>query len=222
MLVIRSGRSRNQTSSQQSNDYRLVFLTHVHQLLNLGYNRMKKYDYSNQEETAITGDLVKYIDEVLDYREHGWMQRYSVHDDPAVNDGRRKGSSRKRIDIRIDSSVTIPRTRFSFEAKRLNKTHSVSVYLGLEGLGCFLGGEYAAHDDSAGMLGYIQAGTVLKWAQKIEDKLAKEHTKYMVLKDAFFRRHAFKNGPSDIYHSGHARSSGKGDIENYHTLLVFC
>lgn len=55
--------------------------------------------------------------------------------------------------MKIVSAQTLPRTRFSFEAKRLGRGNPVSKYLGPKGLGCFLKGEYAVNEDDAGMLG---------------------------------------------------------------------
>ena len=212
---------RQQQYGNPSDDYHAVFLVHVHQLIHLGYGKLKSCNYSTEEEPAITGDLVEQIDKVLDCQKYGWMKYYSVHDDPGVNDGTRKGKNRRRIDIRFDSSLQTPRARFSLEAKRLSKTHRTSTYLGDDGLGCFLSGHYAANEDTAGMLGYIQSGSASSWSKKIEKLLAEKATEYSVCKGTSWQRYSLQNGPRHTYGSSHTRRNGHGNIHIYHTLLIF-
>jgi len=90
------------------------------------------------QEPVITGDLVNAIDSVLSERIEPWMSMFSVHDDPPIHDRKRKGKRRRRVDLRLDSGEFSPRARFQFECKRLDGRHTIKIYLGFEGLGCFL------------------------------------------------------------------------------------
>ena len=47
------------------------------------------------------------------------------------------GSSANQATARLDSGEFIPRAGFQFECKRLGRRHTVKIYLGSEGLGCF-------------------------------------------------------------------------------------
>src|SRR5882724_4672111 len=97
--------SRPQPSGSTSNAsaMRLVFVRRVHQLVQFGYERLTPTEHAKEQEPAITGFLVQAINDVLNDRAKSWMIYFSVHDDPPVNDGRRKGKQRKRVDLRIDS-----------------------------------------------------------------------------------------------------------------------
>jgi hypothetical protein len=215
---------RPQPSGATSNasDLRKAFVQWVHQLVQLGYERLTPADHANEEEPAITGFLVEAIDNVLSDRAKPWMTRFSVHDDPPVNDGRRKGKQRKRVDLRIDSGHFRPRARFRFEAKRLGKRHPVTIYLGAEGLGCFLRGDYAREEDEAGMLGYVQFGDLEDWGGKIRDELAKTPNSYAVDPEVAFSPHTITSSELlKTYRSQHNRSTVGRSIGIIHTLLMF-
>lgn len=106
---------------------------------------------------------------------------FSVHDDPPISDGKRKGKRRQRVDLRLDSGEFSPRARFQFECKRLGKRHTVKIYLGAKGLGCFLRGDYAKDDDRAGMIGYVQSGDIGDWGTRIEKELMKTPDVYAMV-----------------------------------------
>lgn len=111
--------------SANSVEYTRSFVTEVHQLVALGYSRMASADYVLAEEEEITGSLVEAVDAVLDDpTAPRWVDYYTVHEEPRVADSTRKGKSRRRLDIRFDSSEHRPRRRFPFEAK-----HSVKLIL---------------------------------------------------------------------------------------------
>lgn len=211
--------------SDNAADYDRLFIPRVHNLVKLGYDRLDAKRFVTAEETAITGDLVESIAVVLDCPAAKWMRFYSVYDDPPVigpkrrGHRRRKGRARQRVDIRLDSSEVLPRTRFCFECKRLGKGHPISRYLGKDGLGCFVQGMYAREDDRAGMLGYIQSDDEKTWAERLSAKLLRT-PKNFALRDPW--RHA----PVDqqlhhTYRSTHGRGRGRRQIEIYHTLLLF-
>ncbi len=172
--MIHTSRSRPGGHSNNSDDFRRVFLRRVHQLIQLGYEQLDPARYATEQEPAITGELVKAIDQVLDDRPSPWMVYFSVHDDPPVHDTNRKGKQRLRLDIRIDCSSSRPRTRYRIEAKRLGQGNSISKYLGTAGLGCFLSGAYAREDDHCGMLGYVQSPDCTGWSQRVSTALNDE------------------------------------------------
>ena len=220
--MMHSPRPRPGGSSSNAFALRSVFVRRVHQLLLLGYERLAPAAYASEQEPAISGDLAKEIDNTLSDRTESWMIDFSVYDDPPVHAARRKGKHRKRVDLRIDSARFRPRARFRFEAKRLGKRHSVKVYLGTEGLGCFLSGDYAAEEDEAGMLGYVQSGDLEDWGEKLGDELARTPGSYEVDPEFPFSAHPMAlTGSLKTYCSQHNRPALRRPILVIHTLLRF-
>ena len=207
--------------SDNTDDFRRAFRKHVHQLVKLGYDRLIRADCCTEQEEAITGFLREAIDEVLDYPTEAWMDFFSVHEDPRVHDRLRKGKKRRRVDMRVDSSRSRPRTRFSFEAKRLGKTHGVGKYLGDEGMGCILTGAYARDDDEAGMLGYVQSETPQQGADRIKSKLESDPSRYGMPERGGFSSVEIVDGLDHTYHSDHDRPSVGRRVSIFHTLLQF-
>ena len=123
--------------------------------------------------------------------------------------------------MRVDSSLSRPRTRFSFEAKRLGKAHPVSRYLGDEGMGCFLSGAYARDDDQAGMLGYVQSETPPRWADRIGAELRKNPSCYNMPEHGQFSSVEIVDGLDHTYRSNHDRPSVGRRVSIFHTLLEF-
>ena len=145
---------------------------------------------------------------------------FSVHDDPPVNDGRRKGKQRKRVDLRTDFGRYHPRARFRFEAKRLGKRHLAKTYLGVKGLGCFLCGDYAKEEDEAGMLDYVQTGNLEDWGKRIAEEIAKSPSLYVMHPAYPFSSHPMPGtGLLKVYRSKHYRSMVGRAIVITHTLL---
>lgn len=216
-MINPSPRSPN---SENSQEYRQVFLGRAHELLQLGYLRLTPANLANEEEPAITGELVKGITEVLDDpNSEEWIRLFSVHDDPPVDSLVRKGKRRRRVDIRVDSAVTRPRSRLSFEAKRLSPSHSVQDYLGSDGVGCFLTSEYGADDPDGGMLGYFQCGTADIWAQKLEAAINASQPQLAIVDSGGWASHSFTAGPEHCFRTIHARSPHDATIDLYHTLF---
>ena len=177
--------------------------------------------YAKSQEPVITGDLVNAIDSVLSERIEPWMSMFSVHDDPPINDGKRKGRGRRRVDLRLDSGEFIPRARFQFECKRLGRRHTAKIYLGLEGLGCFLRGDYAKEDDQAGMIGYVQSGNLGDWGMRIEKELMKTPDVYALVPKTEFVAGIPRSTTCHKYHSQHQRGTLGRAIMIDHLLLSF-
>jgi hypothetical protein len=218
---MHSSRPQPGRFSNNSVYLRSVFVRRVHQLVQLGYDRLTPSAYEEADEPSITGDLVEAIDNVLSDRGEPWMAKFSVHDDPPVNDGRRKGKRRKRVDLRVDSGAFRPRARFRFESKRLGTRHTVKVYLGAEGLGCFLRGDYAREEDEAGMLGYVQSGNLGDWGNRIAQELAETPALYAVDAETPFSLRTTRSAASQAYHSRHHRTAVGRPILIDHILLTF-
>ncbi len=219
--MMHSSRFQPGRSSNNSAYLRRVFVRRVHQLVLLGYNRLTPPVYVRAEEPEITGDLVEAIGAVLSERREPWMTVFSVHDDAPVNDGRRKGKRRKRVDLRIDSGAFRPRARFQFESKRLGKRHPVRIYLGVEGLGRFLRGEYAKEEYQAGMIGYVQSGNLDDWGNRIAREFATTPALYGVDPATPFSLRAKPSAGSRAYHSRHHRTTVGRPILIDHILLTF-
>ncbi len=218
----RASRADTAAASLNAADFHGAFVGQVHQLIRLGYDRLDPTKHSTSTETTITGHLLQAMEHVCDDPPEAikpWIGFYHPAEETPVHAAGRTGSDRQRLDIRITSSRTLPRSRFCFEAKRLGPNHPVSTYLGDEGLGCFLNGEYAPNDDMGGMLGYVQSDTVDQWATKIAKSLDRSATKYLVT-DAW-AQHSMPDGPDGLFRTQHSRRTVDHDIAVYHSLLRF-
>lgn len=211
--------------SANRDDYDQVFIRRVHELVKLGYDRLLPKDYATAEETVITGDLVEAIENILEYPHEEWMRFYRVYDDPPINEvmqaPRRRGKRRRRVDIKLDSSEPSPYTRFCFEAKRLGKRHTVSRYLGADGLGCFLSGHYAGAEHRGGMLGYVQSEDERAWAAKIDKALASSPKSFGLQEKSSFQLCQISAQLCHIYVSEHFRVTDRRQLRIYHSFLLF-
>jgi hypothetical protein len=185
---------------------------------------MDKAAFSQQQEPAITGELVR---EMRAYLELGpaapvWAANYSIHDDPPLNTDGRLGSSRRRVDIVFERLAPGTRPRLQFEAKRLdsNTGHTVAGYLGGEGLGCFLSGRYPLTHSEAGMLGYVQSASEEAWAKKIAFQLSANSAAYGVELPPFERQRIVET-LDHTWVSHHRRSFAENLITVHHILLSF-
>lgn len=221
--MISGERRRRKLKSPRAPAYRQVFVTRVHQLLDLACRRSDPKAFAGYQETAITGEFVRLMDEIIDDPvSPRWARHFSVHDDPPVNAKGRLGRSRKRLDIKVVSAQRLPRSRFSFEAKRLGNDHPTTGYLGGEGLGCFLSGDYAREEPDAGMLGYIQTETADIWAKRISDDIASAAKALSLVAGHAWKHQPFRGGPVHTYVTRHERPSIGKSVDIYHTLLACC
>ena len=156
----------------RSDAYNQTFLEHVHLLIWQGYSRLDRSVLPTLYEPAISGLICEAIAKHLD-DPHAppWVTDYEIHDDPPVHDKNRQGKNRRRVDIKLASRRTRPRTRFCFEAKCLNRNAGVADYLGKDGLGQFISGSYAAEETQAGMLAFVQTDDCGAWCGRIEQTL---------------------------------------------------
>ena len=202
--------------------YYKAFRKHVLELIGMGYGRLAAADYRQSEEPVITGDLVRAIRLVAeDVSSPTWAAFFAIHDDPPVNDNRRRGKHRLRVDIEFERTQRGPRPRFQFEAKRLYSSSCTSKYLGADGLGCFIEGRYSVNQDEAGMLGYVQAHVEVVWAERIKDSLSSHGQEYMLRKDGGWERSAYTSLLTHTYRTRHNRRSRLKPIWISHVFLRF-
>ena len=214
--------------SSNSADYQTAFLERIHRLLQLGYESLTPADYEHAEEDDITGDLCKHMIFLTETApSEKWMSRFSVKDQDPSNDVAsektglpRKGKRRPKIDIRIVCKHQTPNRGYCIEAKRLYRSDSVSEYVGDEGVGAFICGDYGKNDDFGGMLGYVQEVKTDEWLSKIETKLKLRADVKVAESAAAMLRVNFSKGPRQVFQSWHERSNGR-DIKLYHVFLYF-
>lgn len=198
--------------------YRQVFITHVHELLLLGFSRLDRSGLSTMHEPAISGLICQAIADVLDDpKSPDWIDNYEIHDDPPIHDPARTGKHRRRVDIKITSSRMRPRSKYCFEAKCLNSNAGVGGYVGKDGLGQFISGAYSADQTEGGMLAYVQTKDCDDWVTKIAAKIGL--TKYKTGRGGNWIQIAMVASHSHTYQTIHKRPNKLRNIRVVHTIL---
>jgi len=202
--------------------YLLAFIRNCHRWLGIGYSLLDARSLAAAEEPAITGELVKAMKEAkLAADAPGWMIRMYVADDPPVNFPGRLGKHRRRVDMEFERSERGNTLHFHCEAKRLYRSDSVVEYLGSEGLGMFLAGDYARNEPAGAMLGYVQTENTAEWIGRLKATLAKERVKYGVTNNSLLQAAGLIPELPQIQASEHERPMIGRSILIYHTLLTF-
>ncbi len=206
-------------SSDWSMAYWPAFRRHVFSLIEMGYQKLDKNCAQTAEEEEITGELHREISDLLDGEAPAWANFYSIHEEPRVHDANRKGKRRRRLDLRFERLGSRPRPHYEFECKRLCKRRSGAAdYFGSEGMTHFLTGEYARHWPEAGMLGYVQNGTINDWVTRLSDRLIDAEIEILPGGDW---RPVSLLGSLDCYSTAHPRKKDLGSIRIFHALLDF-
>lgn len=206
-----------------ADEYWFAYRQHVHVLLAWGYADSRHRVQVKQEEPDITGFIAEAIkDRLNDLNSPDWCDNIGIADDPPIPGGGRTGRSRWRPDLIFEQTGRRPRSKYYFEAKRLHKRQSVKEYLGKDGLGCFLRGEYAQECDEAGMLGYVQSDDIDICKRKLHvaiEKDFKDKNEYLLLS---LQHHIqiIDDFPQE-WMSHHDRLAGKS-IVIHHILLDYC
>lgn len=220
-MVLARG-ERLQAQSANKADYEKSFLYRSHRILSMGYTRLDAPSFSNHEEEDITGELARAMQEfVQDPSAPRWAKHFWPSEETRIHEEGRSGKRRRRIDIEIMQHGISPRRRFRFEAKRLRNSTSHRDYLGKDGLGCFLDGRYAREDQIAGMLGYVQEGSIQHQASCLADSLEADPKKHAVAEDGKWTESRVVKDLS-TFRSVHNRTFGLSPIALLHTLLLFC
>jgi len=211
-----------QTRSANKPDYAESFINRSHHILSMGYARMDAPSFAKHEEEDITGELTRAMQEgVQDHSAPRWAKHFWPSEETRIHDEERLGKRRRRIDIEIMQHGVSPRRRFRFEAKRLHDSASHRDYLGEDGLGCFLDGRYAREDEIAGMLGYIQEGSIPARRDSLADALRADPEKCAVAKGGEWTKASVVEDLS-TFRSVHKRTHPLPPITLLHTLLLFC
>lgn len=222
-MSIRSSASRLQVRSANQAIYAASFRCHVHALIEMGYVRLRPVDYRQSEEPEITGELIDAMRTAMaDVDVPPWVRHYTIHDDPPLSHGGRRGKHRRRVDIEFERVGLGKRPRFQFEAKRLNRKSADYDYCGDEGLGCFLAGEYAHDHSEAGMLGYVQTENEPTWAARIQVRLKGNAKTYSILPNGGWERVKTTSRLRFTYRTRHDRTKSLGPITISHILLKLC
>jgi hypothetical protein len=202
--------------------FREAFIRKCHRLVGMAYATLSQEALRAAEETEITGELACAMEELLDsIPPPRGMRNFVVFDDPPQNTRGRRGRKRLRVDIEMRAVERGPKPRFRFEAKRLNSNRSIAKYLGTEGLRMFIAGEYAAEQDDAGMLGYVQNGEPLEWASQIEARLKAQPAEHDVSAEAEWSIFPLAMEVPLTFRSVHNREKIGRTIVIFHSFLSF-
>ena len=167
-------------------EHRQALCGHAIALLKLGHGQLDAASFAKSEEEDITGKLKEAIENVIEAASDvpAWVDRYTVYDEEKPTGTPKLGKERPRIDITIKRRWKLREThpRFRFEAKRLKADKRITPYFGREGIGCFLRGIYPLTHPEAGMIGYVQAGTLADWRQRLGNYAAKRSGRLRVVK----------------------------------------
>lgn len=220
MSLRRAGAVPDPSSLPIGPAYLERFIRDAHVIVAEGFSRLDPASLSSKEEPDISGLIVKnsraWLDEPATPE---WTKSYFVTEEKHEDRSALQGMRRPRIDIHIETSDPRPRPRFVFEAKRLYRSDSVAEYVGNKGLGALRDGSYAAEAPAAGMLGYVQEGTVRDRARQVESKLGRERdTHGLPARGAVWTEQMIDVRLGTTWRSRHARP-GLSPIDVYHSFL---
>ncbi|HLX71665.1 MAG TPA: hypothetical protein VKV04_18795 [Verrucomicrobiae bacterium] len=152
-------------------EHRQALRGHAVRLLKMGHAKLAAAMFAGAQEEDITGKLKEAIEAVIEVSNDApaWVERYTVYDEEKPTGTPKLGKKRPRIDITIKRRWKLREShpRFRFEAKRLKADKRIGPYFGKEGIGCFLRGVYPLTHGEAGMIGYVQAGTLEEWKEHL-------------------------------------------------------
>ena len=199
--------------------YNSALRSHALMLIALGYARMSPANFKAAEEDAITGELTREMQAVIESEfAPEWTGHYSVQEQVRANAPGKLGKDRPIVDIEFERHKHGRRPRLRFEAKRLGPNHRAKGYFGDGGLDAFVTGYYDRTHEDTGMLGYVQSHDEAKWAGKLAKASADRTTQLSIEKQwAEFSGEGF---PAFTYSTQHRDRSGK-NLNVLHVLLRF-
>lgn len=137
----------NKSDPSNFPSWKVAFRKNAHLLINAGYTACRaKIATDEHKEEHITEFIVRGMKVWMRRRDRPpWCKYYSVHEEAPVSGEDTHGKSRPRTGIFIElGSRTVP-PEYVFEAKRLRTNgFEAGKYTGVEGMGCFTTGIYAA------------------------------------------------------------------------------
>jgi len=196
---------------------------HAIKLLKLGHGKLNAASFAESEEEDITGKLKEAIESVIEVASGvpAWVDRYTVYDEEKPSGTPKLGKKRPRIDITIKRRWKLREShpRFRFEAKRLKTDKRITPYFGKEGIGCFLRGFYPLTHPEAGMIGYVQAGTLADWQQRLGNYANKKSSRLRVVSGGEWKNYECALPCSSITEHKHPAYP---KVSIIHLLLAFC
>lgn len=203
-----------------------VFRRHSRIIVARGFGTIKSSIVGEKDEENITDALFHAIDIMLEGNNPRWYKHYEVHNERPISGGKRKGRSRREIDLAIRLTSDIGRPEYVFESKPLNysKSHQrEGNYINEQALQRFLKGEYAeytARFPEVGMLGYVLSDTVEFWRDKLKAAILVNQGKLRLIGE---QRNALIIGEFPYeWTSTHSRDSSQKPVIIYHILLDCC
>ncbi len=204
-------------------EHRQALRGHAIELLRLGHASLPSASLAKSEEEDITGKLKEAIEAIIETASHApaWVDRYTVYDEEKPTGTRKLGKKRPRIDITIKQTWKLREShpRFRFEAKRLKSDRRVSAYFGQEGIGCFLRGRYPLTHPEAGMVGYVQAGSLEEWQKRLGNYVNRNGSRLRVLPGGDWKSYECTLPSSSITEHRHPVFP---KVAIVHLLLPFC
>ncbi len=204
-------------------EHRRALRGHAIELLRLGHGTLDSASFARSQEEDITGKLKEAIEAIIELAENvpGWVDRYTVYDEEKPSGTPKLGKKRPRIDITIKRRWKLreQHPRFRFEAKRLKADKRISPYFGKEGIGCFLRGVYPLTHPEAAMIGYVQAGTLSEWQQRLGNYANRKPERVRIISGGDWREYNCALPSSSITEHRHPAFSS---VTIIHLLLGFC
>jgi hypothetical protein len=201
--------------------WKVAFRKNAHLLINAGYSTGRaKITTNEHKEEHITEFIVCGIKDWMRRSDYpSWCKYYSVHEEAPVSGKGSHGKSRPRTDIFIELGSHRERPEYVFEAKRLRANgFEAGKYTGVEGIGCFTAGIYAAGYDEAAMLGYVQSNTLIEWKKRVKKSIM-ENAAGLYLKSPQHDEVVIAEFALE-WVSEHERANGKSSpVRIYHILL---
>ncbi len=224
-MNITGGQQIPANVNDDRDEYRTVFRRQVFELLRRGYERLNSLSYKHADEEYITGKLGMRIKNIIEDRSSpSWVCHFTVHIESPINSSDREGKNRLRLDIEFERTGRGKHPRYPFEAKRLSSgTHAtIGEYIGTDGLGQFLSGNYAKEKVEAGMLAYIQSETPLYWSLKVDKRFKKDANPLKLHADGGWTPVNIIQNFDHCYRSKHDRPLVGKPITVFHVFLSFC
>jgi hypothetical protein len=204
-------------------EHRQALCGHAIELLKLGHGKLDAASFAISQEEDITGKLKEAIENLIEVVPDApaWVDRYTVYDEEKPSGTPKLGKKRPRIDITIKRRWKLREShpRFRFEAKRLKADNRITPYFGKEGIGCFLRGFYPLTHPEAGMIGYVQAGTLAYWQQRLGNYANRNSGRLRVVPGGEWKNYECALPCSSITKHKHPTYP---EVSIVHLLLAFC
>ena len=203
--------------------WKVAFRKNAHILISVGYTASRARIASDEhKEEYITEFIICGIKDWMRCRDRpSWCKYYGVHEEAPVSGKGSHGKSRPRTDIFIELGSRPERPEYVFEAKRLRTNgYGAGKYTGVEGMGCFTEGIYAAGYDETAMLGYVQSDTLFEWKKRVKKSIT-DNAVSLYLKSAQYDEVVIPDFPLE-WVSEHERKNGQGSIVRIYHILLNC